>query len=456
MKTIQALKQRIPHLAQWRRHLAIFASLLSTTLLSGCAIDRLLNSEPLEGSVVDPSIVQSRDGAIRSHRSALKALTKAAGEVFYTVALFTDELTAENSVANANNRLDARITSIPGFPGVLNNSAYDNLHVARIRSSQSSALLKAFGSSNDSALIGEAYAIQGQAIVHLAELFCSGIPLTRVPIEGGLEYMRGMSTQEILEIAVALFDTAIGYAGDSVRVSEFARIGKGRALVNLGLYNEAQDAVKDVATSYKYILQFVSDPARVAGVTFWPAGERPQNQSNVAVVSSVGGVGMDWLATDLSMQDPRVPVTATSPYRQQKIVGASVSIALAKGIEARMIEAEALLQPATSPSGDWLAPLNIARASIGLSALTDPGTATSRIDLLFRERAFWFYYEGHRLADYRRLVRQYNRVVATVYPHGAHGLHWTTPAYEPNYVFVPSHSEEELNPLYSGCIHFEP
>ena len=37
---------------------------------------------------------------------------------------------------------------------------------------------------------------------------------------------------------------------------------------------------------------------------------------------------------------------------------------------------------------------------------------------MFRERAFWLYLTGHRLADLRRLVRQYNRSVDEVFPGG--------------------------------------
>jgi hypothetical protein len=56
----------------------------------------------------------------------------------------------------------------------------------------------------------------------------------------------------------------------------------------------------------------------------------------------------------------------------------------------------------------------------GLTPLTDPGTATARVDLMFRERAFWMYLTGHRLGDLRRLVRQYGRAKESVYPTGAY------------------------------------
>jgi hypothetical protein len=53
-----------------------------------------------------------------------------------------------------------------------------------------------------------------------------------------------------------------------------------------------------------------------------------------------------------------------------------------------------------------------------LPALTDPGSADARVNLLFQERAFWMYLTGHRLGDLRRLVRQYGRGAETVFPTG--------------------------------------
>ena len=65
--------------------------------------------------------------------------------------------------------------------------------------------------------------------------------------------------------------------------------------------------------------------------------------------------------------------------------------------------------------------LNGARATVpGLASLSDPGTPDARVDLTFRERAFWMFMTGHRLGDLRRLVRQYGRGSETVFPTGAY------------------------------------
>jgi hypothetical protein len=83
----------------------------------------------------------------------------------------------------------------------------------------------------------------------------------------------------------------------------------------------------------------------------------------------------------------------------------------------------------------------------GLTPLTDPGTAAGRVDLLFRERAFWLYGTGSRLSDLRRMVRQYGRNAETVFPSGAYfraGTYGT----DVNFA-VPT--VENQNPNFTAC-----
>ena len=120
-------------------------------------------------------------------------------------------------------------------------------------------------------------------------------------------------------------------------------------------------------------------------------------------------------------------------------------VALASGIEARLIEAENSLK-----NGDiagYLAGLNAARATkASLTPLADPGDATSRINTLFRERAFWMYFTSHRLGDMRRLIRQYGRGTETVFPTGPY-IHGGV--YGTEVVLVPAQTELN-NPNWGG------
>jgi hypothetical protein len=135
--------------------------------------------------------------------------------------------------------------------------------------------------------------------------------------------------------------------------------------------------------------------------------------------------------------------------------GRSTSVAIANGVDARLIEAEAALRAGNA--AQMLTILNALRASppplgavrpAALAALTDPGTEAARVDLLFREKALWTFGRGQRLGDLRRLIRQYNRTAADVFPTGQHykgGQYGSA-------VNLPVPSDEENNPKFTGCI----
>ncbi|MDX1494092.1 MAG: hypothetical protein R3253_08545, partial [Longimicrobiales bacterium] len=105
----------------------------------------------------------------------------------------------------------------------------------------------------------------------------------------------------------------------------------------------------------------------------------------------------------------------TPLYHQLKYDSWDDDVVLASGVEARLIEAEADL---ANGGTNWLTILNDLRTAEGLGTLTDPGTDPARVDMLFEERARWMFGTAHRLGDLRRLVRQYGRDQATVFPTG--------------------------------------
>lgn len=94
-------------------------------------------------------------------------------------------------------------------------------------------------------------------------------------------------------------------------------------------------------------------------------------------------------------------------------------VTIVGGIEARMIEAEAAFRAGNTALA--IQKLNQARTEsgvAGLTTLTDPGTDAARVDLIFRERAFWMYSTGHRVGDLRRLIKFYSRPASSVFPVG--------------------------------------
>ncbi len=442
---------------------AIGFLLIASTLITGCS--QLLEGDaPSEGTIVDPGNVTNYSGAVRVYYAAIDATTLAINAVTRESALLTDELTG---AANDWMEIDGRfnVSSPLGIPG----RSYTPLHTARVTAAQAVQLLKEYGTTASKPLIGHAYALQAYAITLLAEQFCSGIPLTAVPLGGGLEYTRGFSTAELLERAVELYDSAYVYGKDSLPIATLALVGKGRALLGLGRYAEAKTAVADVTTDAKSIIEFTTIPSGgsggMYGRRFWMLDPNIFEIGSYTVGTPEGINGIRWALNGGAIQDPRVPTTTFLPLQQLKYPvnsGTSLSFPIADGIEARMIEAEAQLHE--SPIGPWLATLNAARATLvqdGVRLLmdtTDPGTPASRVDLVFRERAMWFYLNGQRLGDMRRLVRQYARVPEQVYPVGAfpNGVGGGHPTYGNEFMFIPPRSEQDNNPLYAGCITKRP
>src|SRR5690606_12986553 len=75
-----------------------------------------------------------------------------------------------------------------------------------------------------------------------------GIPISEVK-DGEFIYGQPKSLEELFGDAVDIFDEALA-SGDS----HLAAIGKARALLNLGQFDDAAQAVKDVPTDYNYFL----------------------------------------------------------------------------------------------------------------------------------------------------------------------------------------------------------
>jgi hypothetical protein len=263
-------------------------------------------------------------------------------------------------------------------------------------------------------------------------------------------YGQPLTTSQLQDSAIAAFDEALEHGADSARIVSLARIGKGRALLNQGRYADAAQAVAAVPTDYVYNVNFSGESSLGdAGINgFFSFG---QYTLNVTIPERDGGNGINWRTAN----DPRVVLIRRDdvtdgdtiygyvPYQSE-----TAPIPMATGVEARLIEAEAALQ-----SGDiagWLAIHNTLRLRVsGLAPLVDPGTADGRVDLHFRERAFWLFLTGTRLGDLRRLVRQYGRDTESVFPTGV----WRDgiPYGPVTNMAVPQ--TERLNPNFSGCLN---
>ena len=401
---------------------------LSALSLIGCeGILEVTDREFLTPEGVDPDLLVA--GAVRDFNTAYSGggLTD---RFLSTTSLIGDELFSAGTFTTRTATDQRAQFSIA--QGNVGDAGYIQLHQARRAAIRARRALEEAGGAGS--LISDMRVLEGFTWIAMGEAFCSGIPFSDVTPEGELVDGPALSTQQVFEGAITIFDQA---SGDPAAV-----VGKGRALLNLGRFSEAAAAVAGVPTSFVREIEHNANSGDQENPLF-----NLQSNGRYSLSEREGGNGLPYR----SAQDPRIPWVQDPAggfdpliplfLAQKHSESRSSPVVLADGLEARLIEAEAALN--AGDNATWLADLNALRASVGelmsarilnysslvpgpnnptttLAPLADPGTAAARVDLMFSERAFWLHLTGHRLGDLRRLVRVYGRSSDTVFPTGAY------------------------------------
>jgi tetratricopeptide (TPR) repeat protein len=413
---------------------------------------RDLTSAELPAGTKNPKEYETRTGALSLYHGAVYTFQTALIVYLEKACLITDECAAVRTIIDS--------VDIRRIPSGLNNinGGYQQ-----------------FAPDVSPALRGHLFALQGYAEILLADLFCSGIPLSTLDFDGDFTYRPGSSTEEVYEHAIALFDSALALSSDSVRIEYLARIGKARALLQLANYDEAAAVVESVPATYQYAVH--------GNITFL----------SVTIADLEGGTGLPYRS------DPRVDavftgnatITGRPMYHPRKYLpaGSTRPLVVASGVEAQLIQAEADLHAGRTTQ--WLERLNalrtdstfevtgtdtvwgiglgaslfaetpdVAAAQHGLRPLADPADGAIppgatvfdvRVNLLFAERAYWLFQTGQRQGDLRRLVREYGRPQTTVYP--SQGLSVQGLNYGDDVTLPITMQMEGANPHFQGCIH---
>jgi hypothetical protein len=326
------------------------------------------------------------------------------------------------------------------------NTAYSYVHRARAAAELSARRHQEFAPNTSGHALS--LAVAAYSYILLGENFCSGVPVSTLTDAGGTEFGPPLSTEQLFTEAIERFDAAIAASDADSPEQYLAMVGKARALLNLDLPADAAAIAADVPDDFVFEIEHSDNTARQENGVF----AYVNIQGRWTVADNEGGTGLPYR----SAADPRVTFEldpndgvgfdgVTPMFHQLKYPERNVDVVLASGTEARLIEAEALLD-AGDVSG-WLGKLNALRTPAGLGQLTDPGTPAARVDLTFRERAFWLWLTAHRLGDLRRLVRQYQRAPNSVFPTGAYSQGGT---YGDD-VSLPIPFEELNNPLAEEC-----
>lgn len=445
-------------------------AVLALCFTTSCERERLLGVDTPDQ--IRPADAENIDGAAALRAAAVKDFTQfysgnLQGGVNLYVGLFSDEM--YNARAGAEH-LDQRQFNDAVLPATAWNKFSDTY-------TQSIRAIRALNryvpaSATRSRDIGQLYAFQSMAFNFAAELFCNGVPLSSVN-DDAPEAATIVTTTDLLQRSIAQADSALttlGTASADMPFRYLARIGKARAQVNLGQFDAAAatvgaggDGVNSPAIPTAWQYQVEHSTSLLNAIFDWMV-----STANFGPSDREGINGLDFR----SARDSRVVIGTTTRlgadgstpvYTIQGYATAGTPMTLASGVSARMIEAEAALRKGDVTT--WLTRLNEPRAdatvrtlrNIGtagdvLPPLVDPGSADARINLLFRERAFWFYLNGTRVGDLRRLQRQYNRAANTVWPTGAY---FKGGSYGTDVTITPSFAERN-NPAYTGCIDRNP
>jgi hypothetical protein len=439
--------------------------------------------------LVDPAQIKTASAAVELYNFATTNFaimlggTSVVPNYVLSTGIFTDEFERHNGMYTLGTGLDERtnISQIASGTGTVGQAVYTALQQARVEASQAREGLALYAPNAPKAWQGQMYSLEAYTLVYLGEYFCSGIPVTRVGVDGSITYLPGATTQELFQQAVALFDSAAALSVDSARILNLAYVGKGRALLDLGEFDSAAAAVHQVPTTFAYSAEYstsVTGGANFLGNLQTPGGTPAGFAVVVITTDREGTNGLRWSidsATGPTTPDPRIALlqnsglTFTIKY-SNGVTTPSALLRIADGIEARLIEAEADLKDGGS---NWLGILNTLRTtcttasgcapvqnitSTTFATLTDPVTPDARLNLVMSERARWLFATGHRQGDLRRLLRVYGRTQENVYPTGA----YVNPTITGNFfygtdvVMIPPVSEQQITPGYTGCYNTDP
>ncbi len=431
--------------------------------LAACDLDEVL--EVQEPTFATPESPRNKEGLGVLYAGAIGdfqiAYSGSGGDAFLTAtSLISDELRTSDTFTTRQ-ATDQREQQ-PTEQGNLSDAAYNRLQYARRSAGEVADVIAEISEQGKAdARYSTLKALEGFTIVALGEGFCGAVPLStaRNATPGALG--EPLSTQQLMDRAIALFDEALASNSNN----NLARVGKARALLNKGDFAAAATAVANVPTTFIHNIEHSANSSRQNNPIF-----ALQANGRYTMSDREGVNGLPYLTS----QDPRLPWfqdprngfdSAVPLFISRRYPAFGSHVVLGDGIEARLIEAEAALRAGNTTT--WLAKLNELRSQVRtlmtaryqsyttfvpgtnnptttLDPLTDPGTESARVDLMFRERAYWLYLTGHRQGDMRRLVRQYGRTQAQVFPVGAHHRGGTYG----NHVAFPIPFQETQNPAY--------
>src|SRR4029453_17232718 len=101
--------------------------------------------------------------------------------------------------------------------------------------------------------------------VYFGEDFCNGVPFSRVSGDS-LIFGAAQTNTQMFETALAKFDSALAHPGlqqDDGTITNLALVGRARALLDLGRFDEAGAGGADVPTEFQYVSEHAESPLSI-------------------------------------------------------------------------------------------------------------------------------------------------------------------------------------------------
>jgi hypothetical protein len=464
----------------------------ATLPLQGCVNDIL--------QVTDPDIITDEQldastaaGAVALHNGVILRLAQAVGGVQGPDALFafggllTDEWRSGDTFIQRNT-MDQRIWNPQN---TFHARPFRAINRVRVQARAAIDALREYQPS-PAANIARMFAFIAYVEVLAGEHYCNGVPLSSF-VASQPVFGEPLSNDSLFALAASNADSALVTLGaadaasrgaDSLRVKWLASVVKGRALLDREQFAAAATAVAGVPDTFHYDVTYSLVTADNQNWALNVSARRYTLGDSEGDATAGGNVGLPYF----SANDPRLPRRRGGPNAngtissdsvifdtaypvfviRQGIWGRTSAIRIVTGVEARLIEAEAELNASPPDYATWLTKINGVRTTAlvnanspvqsgytrgpALTALADPGTDPARVDLTFRERAFWMFGTGHRLGDMRRLLRQYGRTENSVYPNGA----WFKGGNYGDAIQMSIPFDEQNNPNFTQCTDRSP
>jgi len=445
------------------KHIYVGALAAAMAVLASCARSDLLGiSTP---DAITPDNLNSADGAEGQRVGAIrtfKLMTALDESSWFYGGMLVDEWKSADTFLQRDETDQRTVKEDNSLVTV----AYRDIHRARVQAYEAAQGLNTYKPTAKGE-IGEMWFIKGYAELQSALDFCNGQPFADLS-SGSPDIGTAISSADAFKLAISSFDSALAVVGSatdtvSLRVKYSAQVGRGRAFLGLGQQAQAATAVAGIPKTFSFNLTWPGTQGKEDNL-IWGLANSARRYTMQDSADRQGGRIPNAMPF-VSAKDPRVPSVqapkfgfdGSTPYDGQQVFPAFNSpVPVANYVDAQLVLAEAQL--AASDAG-WLTTLNALRAGptnigaltiTGMSPLADPGTAGSRIDLLFRERAFWTFGRGQRLGDLRREIHVYNKTAAQVFP-GEGGINpRKNSAYGPD-VNLPVPQAERNNLKFGGC-----